>query len=159
MTSWLHLFIVFLSLPAYTWTGQHSTQWMLSYILQLIFQNVSYHSTLLNRCYYNHFKQNNNKQINKWINTQCAGCTEQSRLCSILTLSPVHKSYQRICVLLRYCVVILTPVPCVFIGYNSTNDCTILILLMTYSYIWFAPTCFDFNTSSSGSLLCLAKIT
>ena len=43
--------------------------------------------------------------------------------------------------------------------YNSTKDCTILILLITYSYIWFAPTCFDVNTSSSGSALCLAKIT
>ena len=30
--------------------------------------------------------------------------------------------------------------------------------LIKYNYIWFASTCFDVNTSSSGSLLCLAKI-
>jgi hypothetical protein len=30
---------------------------------------------------------------------------------------------------------------------------------ITYNYIRFAPTCFDVNTSSSGSPLCLAKIT
>ena len=54
---------------------------------------------------------------------------------------------------------ILTPVPCIFIICNSTNDCTILKLLITYNYIWFALTCFDVNTSSSGRSLCLAKIT
>ena len=30
--------------------------------------------------------------------------------------------------------------------YNSTNYCTILILLITYNYVSFAPTCFDVNT-------------
>ena len=47
---------------------------------------------------------------------------------------------------------IFTPVPCIFIVYNSTNDCTILIFL-------YASTCFGVNTSSSGSHSCLAKIT
>ena len=32
-------------------------------------------------------------------------------------------------------------------------------ILITYNYIWFAPTCFDVNTSSSGSSSCMAKIT
>ena len=32
-------------------------------------------------------------------------------------------------------------------------------ILITYSYIWFAATCFDVNTSSSGSPSCMAKIT
>jgi len=50
-------------------------------------------------------------------------------------------------------------VPCIFIIYNSTNDCTILIFLITYNYIRFAPTCLDINMSSSEILLCLAKIT
>ena len=30
--------------------------------------------------------------------------------------------------------------------YNSTNYCTILILLITYNYVSFAATCFDVNT-------------
>ena len=32
-------------------------------------------------------------------------------------------------------------------------------ILITHNYIWFVSTCFDVNTSSSGSLMCLAKIT
>ena len=32
-------------------------------------------------------------------------------------------------------------------------------ILITYNYIWFAPTCFEVNTSSSGNSSCLAKIT
>jgi hypothetical protein len=43
--------------------------------------------------------------------------------------------------------------------YNSTNHYTILILLIAYNYIWFAATCFDVNTSSSGSSSCLAEVT
>ena len=31
--------------------------------------------------------------------------------------------------------------------------------LITYNYIWFAATCFDVNTASSGRSSCLAKIT
>ena len=53
----------------------------------------------------------------------------------------------------------ISPKQCRRFIYNSTDWCTTLMLSVTYSYTWFAATCFDVNTSSSGSLLCLAKIT
>ena len=63
-----------------------------------------------------------------------------------------------ICTVIFLLAAILTPVPCIFIIYNSTSECTILNTLITYNYIWFAPTCFDVNTSYSGSPLCLVKL-
>ena len=53
----------------------------------------------------------------------------------------------------------LTPVPSISIIYLYDQVLHNINTLITYNYIWFAATCFDVNTSFSGSLLCLAKIT
>ena len=55
------------------------------------------------------------------------------------------------------------PVPCFSIICSLTNKCTISIYYINCSitqlYIYYAPTCFEVSTPSSGSSMFLAKIT